>query len=480
MLNRVFRTAALEPRPLPGPAAPPLIGYRGNLLSLMHNPIRYLRRVWREYGNFAAISANDPSFVCAFGPEYNRVLFSKDALFDQYFTVLPTPENSPLSRFMRNALVANGEEHRRQRRAMAPPFQRRRNDDYRDEMVAVAEVALEPWRVGQTLELTRALRRLTLGTILQVVFGIDVSRDPAFFAQAETLLGDFLAQLGSKLAILFPVDLPIFPYRRLLEHAERVESFVHELLRTSAVRRDVATIPGQLDALNRELGSTDLDADLIGQLVTLLLAGQETTNNALAWVLLLLAEHPRVLHDLRDELHGVVRGGAPTIAELERLPLLDGVIKESLRLLPPAANGARRTKAEVVLGEHALPAGSVVIFSEYVSHHLPEVFEEPEHFRPERFLSYTPTAFEFFPFGAGARSCIGNHFAMLEMKIAVALIVQRFSPEVIDGTRVDFELKPALAPRNGIPVVLRSPSERPRAARLYGEIHDAVTLSHIA
>ena len=478
MLNPVFRSTALEPTPLPGPPPRPLVGYRGNLLELMHNPLRYLRRLWRKYGKFAAISADDPSFVCAFGPEYNRILFSKDALFEQYFSVLPAPENSALARFMRNALVANGEEHRQQRRAMAPPFQRRRTEDYRDEMVSVAEYALRSWRPGQGLELTQALRRLTLGTILQVVFGVDLAQ-PKAFADAEALLGAFLSQLGSKAAILFPVDIPASPYRRLLEQADTVERFVRDLLQSSAGRRDAATIPGQLDTLNRELGSTDPAADLMGQLVTLLLAGQETTNNALAWSLLLLAQHPRVLADLHDELRGTLRGEAPTVSQLERLPLLDSVVKETLRLLPPAANGARRTKAPVEFGDHALPAGSVVIFSEYISHHLPEVFSSPEHFRPERFSSYTPSPFEFFPFGAGARSCLGNHFALLEMKIALALIVQRFWPELVSGTRIDFELKPALAPKRGIPVVLRAPGQLPRPARLSGQIHDALDLSHV-
>jgi cytochrome P450 len=455
------------------------VGYRGNLLELMHNPIRYLRAVWRRYGNFAAVCANDPNFVCAFGPEYNRVLLSKDALFDQYFTVIPTPENSAFSRFTRNALVANGEEHRRQRRAMSPPFLRRRTEAYRDEMVSVAEHALRDWRPGQPLELTHALRRLTLGTILQVVFGVDLAKNPEVFAEAEVLLGEFLAQLGSKAAIVFPVDLPRSPYRRLLELAERVERFVGELLRSSAARRTETSVPGQLDASNRELGSPDPDADLMGQLVTLLLAGQETTNNALAWTLLLLAQHPRVLGALYEELRAELHGGAPAVAQLERLPLLDAVVHESLRLFPPAANGARRAKVPVELGAHRLPEGSVIIFSEYVSHHLPDVFPNPEHFMPERFFSHKPSPFEFLPFGAGARSCLGNHFALLEMKIAVALIVQRVWPEVVNDTHIDFELKPALAPKRGIPIVLRSPSRLPRPARLTGQIHDALDLSHV-
>lgn len=481
MLNRVFRSAArLAPLPLPGPEPLPLLGYRGNLLKLMHDPLGSLRRMWRQYGNFAAVTANDPSFVCAFGPDHNRQIFSNDALFEQYFTVLPTPENSALARVTRSALVVNGSEHRRQRRVMSPPFQRRRTADYREGMVKVAERALFAFQPGQTLELTLALRHLTLGTILHLVFGVDPTENPALFQRAERLLGEFLRRLGSKTAILFPMDVPRSPYRQLLRQGDKVEHLVFELLQLTQEAQGGSSIPVQLDGLNRAEGSTDPAGDLVGQLVTLLLAGQETTNNALAWTLFLLAQHPHVLGELYEELWAQLYGEAPTLQQLEQLPLLDHVVKEALRLLPPAANGARRTKRPVQLGQYELPAGSVVIFSEYISHHLPEVFTNPEQFLPRRWEALNPSYFEYFPFGAGARSCLGSHFALLEMKLAVSLLVQRAWPEVVPGLRIDFELKPALAPRKGIRVLLKRPKHRLRLARVTGQIHDAVDLTHVS
>ncbi len=479
MLNRVFRShARLAPHPLPGPPPAPVVGYRGNLLKLMHDPLGTLRQIWRRYGTFAAVTANDPSFVCAFGPEYNRQIFSNDALFEQYFTVLPTPEGSSFERVTRSALIVNGPQHRRQRRVMGPPFQRRRSANYRDEMVRVARRALVSFQPGETIELTRSLRRVTLGTILHVVFGVDPTQDAALFERAERLLGEFLRRLGSKAAILFPIDAPRSPYRQLLRQCDDVERLVLDLLQRAQHQDDPDSIPGQLDALNRHEGSSDPAGDLMGQLVTLLLAGQETTNNALAWTLFALAQHPPVLAALHEELWGLLRGDAPSVPQLEQLPLLDHVVKEALRLLPPAANGARRTKRPVALGDYELPEGSVVIFSEYISHHLPDVFPAPERFLPSRWETLQPSFYEYFPFGAGVRSCLGSHFALLEMKLALALILQRAWPRLVPGQRIDFELKPALAPHRGIHVLLERPGQRLRPARVSGQIHDAVDLKH--
>jgi cytochrome P450 len=473
VLNPVFREAArLPPRPVRGPPPTPLLGFRGNLLQLMRDPLEYLLHVWRRYGNFAAVTAGDPSFVCAFGAEHNRTLLSNDELFEQYFTVLPAPEGSALERLTRNALVANGEEHRRQRRVTAPPFQRRSVNTHREEMVAVVERALQRWRIGDRIELASELRAVTLGTILRVVFGIEAGAEPELFERSAALLGRFLAQLGSELAILFPLDMPGSAYRRLLQLSSEVETLVLELQERAALDRQ--SIPARLAEKNRELGSRDPAADLVGQLVTLLLAGQETTNNALAWSLLLLSQHPPVLRSLEEELRPL-RGNAPSLDELERLPLLDHVVKESLRLLPPAANGARRATAPVKLGETELPQGSVVIFSAFISHRFPEVYSDPQCFRPSRWEQLEPSAFEYIPFGVGARSCVGNHFALLEMKLALAIIVQRFTLRILPQ-RIDFALKPALAPRRGITAQLLPAGTRIEPARIEGQVARTIAL----
>lgn len=453
----------------------PLVGFRGNLLALMRDPLESLLRLWRRYGTFAAITANDPSYVCAFGPAHNRTLLSDDALFEQFFTALPAPPGSALERVSRNALVTVGEEHRRHRRVMGSPFQRRAIEAYRDDMVSVAERVVAGWRAGSSVELTTALRRITLGTILQVVFGIDGVREPGLFEQAERVLGRFLAQLGSELAIMFPVDLPRSPYRRLLEQAEAVDRFVRDIGQRAGAAQGTGGIRSELEAANRAQGSSDVAADLAGQLVTLLLAGQETTNNGLAWALFLLAQHPAVLHDLADELRGTLRGDAPTIQQLERLPLLDRVVKEALRLLPPAANGARRTTAATNLAGWELPKGAVIVFSAFISHHLPEIYSEPDRFLPARWEHLRPSPFEYLPFGAGAHACIGNHFAILEMKIALAVILQRYWPQVLPQ-RIDFVLKPALAPRRGISALFVPAGSSLGPARIEGQIRSAVAL----
>jgi cytochrome P450 len=224
-------------------------------------------------------------------------------------------------------------------------------------------------------------------------------------------------------------------------------------------------------AARDEDGSALGEDELVGHVEVIFAAGHETSTNALAWTLLLLSQHPDVLRDVEDELDGVLRGSAPSVDDLAKLPLLDGVVKESMRVLPPVPIHPRIVAEDTELAGHRMPAGSEVWLSIFHMHHDAAVFSEPHRFRPRRWESAKPTVYEYNPFSAGPRMCIGASFATMEIKIVLATMLQRFRFELPHGARVDPRVAITMAPRGGLRMTVRS---RARAIRAPGGVRGKV------
>lgn len=357
---------------------------------------------------------------------------------------------------------------------MQPAFHRKQIEGYCDDMIAIAEHALADWRVGQELDIAHEMRQITLRVASKTLFGRDAGQDAE---QIGRMIEHWMGMLLSSKIALFPFDLPGTPYRAALRHAERLEAAMQQVVAQKRAHPvEQHDVLAMLLAARDEDGDKLTDIELIGHTNGLFIAGHETTANALAWALFLLDQHPEVLRDLRNELHGTLRGGAPTVEQLGRLPLLEGVIKETMRLLPPLAFSGRTTTAECELGPYTLPAGKMVGFSPYITHHLPELYSEPERFRPERWRTITPSPFEYLPFGAGPHLCLGMSFAMTELKIVLSLIVQRHRLALRPNTRVDHQVRPTLAPRRGLPMVVAKPDAPHVRPAVRGNIHKSVDL----
>jgi len=195
------------------------------------------------------------------------------------------------------------------------------------------------------------------------------------------------------------------------------------------------------------------------QLVTLFLAGHDTTSYALLWTISLLARHPDVTARMIAELDEVLGDRRPGLDDLPRLPLTERVIKEAMRLYPPAYAVGRKAAEDTEIGGHAVPAGSEVIAWIYMAHHDPRWFPEPEIFRPERFTPEAEAALPrlaYLPFGAGPRACVGRHFAMIEAQLLLARIYQRFVPELPPGPPIRPKLRITLMPRQRLRARLRA------------------------
>jgi cytochrome P450 len=212
-----------------------------------------------------------------------------------------------------------------------------------------------------------------------------------------------------------------------------------------------------LSARDEETGEPMPDRQVRDEVHTLFIAGHETTATALAWALWLLARHPAIYHALRDEV--LALGGTPTAADARRLPLALRVFKESMRLYPPVYLFGRVSIADVEVGPYRLPNGTVILISPYALHHRAELYPDPERFDPDRFLPEREAARHrsaYIPFSAGPRTCIGNHFALLEGPLVLAQVLRAVDLELVPGREeIDVDPQATLRPRDGIPMRVR-------------------------
>ncbi len=270
--------------------------------------------------------------------------------------------------------------------------------------------------------------------------------------------------------------MPGTPFRGLLRHAELIEQ---TLLQTIARRRQSsAETPDVLDRLIQAHSEGRIsDAALIGQATVLFTASYETQANSLTWALFLLAQHPTIMADLVDELKGTLQGDLPTIEQLEQLPLLDAVLKESMRILPTVPYTIRAVTAPADLGGVSLHFEDRVVCSYYVTHHLPEIYPNPQRFDPYRWFSIKPSPYEYLPFGGGPRICIGRTMSLMMMKAALAMIVQRWKLTITPHTRVDRVVKVTLSPRHGMRMLVQPHDGRFESNPVTGNIHEMVDLT---
>jgi cytochrome P450 len=312
-------------------------------------------------------------------------------------------------------------------------------------------VMLSRWQPGQLIDVHREMMDLTVRNSTKALLGLDVGVDHDIVrAGAESL-----RLVLSPWVLLAPWDLPGLPYRRFLESVRffnhRMKAIIEARRRTPTAARDVLT---QLISARDEGGSLS-DAEVVGHASIIYAASHETTGNGLSWTLFLLSQHPRWYRDVCDEVRSTLLEEVPTLEELDRLEILDGVIRESLRLLPPAPWTTRIAAAEAELGGYIIPPGTEVVLSIFHTHRTEPIYDEPNRFDPGRWKHIKPDVFEFNAFGAGVRSCIGSGFALLQMKLILAMLLRRCRLELDLSHRIDPVLNITMAPRHGIKMRVR-------------------------
>lgn len=445
-------TGTLSSRSIPGPRSLPLIGGGVHLFSLFRSPFKVLRQLHQRYGDLVALTQGRKPFILAFGPVLNHALLARPDLFQNGpGPLLRLPKGSAVERLFTKSLpVMNGAHHKQQRRLMQPAFHRQSVLSYHDDMVALTQHTLERWRVGAQIDLVLEARQLTQRIAVKTLFGLDDERQ---LEQVGVLLRRTVEATSSALTLLAPVALPGTPYHRMIQLTIQLEAFVRSMIAQKRAMPESSDVLATLVHVRDEDHDQLSDNELISHVFALFVAGHETTSNALTWIVFLLNQHPQIAADLLDELDGTLHGDAPTAEQLrspDTLPLLDGVIKESLRLLPPAIIGLRMATAPCELGGYAIPQGANVIYSEFVTHRLPELYAEPDRFKPERWATLERSLYEYLPFGAGPHMCIGAGFATHELKVMLAMLLQRYRLAVLPGATITPNV--SMRPTHGMPV----------------------------
>lgn len=358
-------------------------------------------------------------------------------------------------------LTSEDDFHRRQRRLIAPVFLPRRVAAYADGMASLAERAQAGWTDGGEVDIAREMMRLTLAIVGRTLFGMDVRE-----GQADDL-GEALATV-MRFAVdrmRAPIRLPaarLLPWQNDVAVAfARLDKTIYGLIadRRNSGETGDDLLSLLLGARDEDDGSGMTDRQIRDESMTIFLAGHETTANALAWTWYLLAQHEDVYARVQREVDDALGGRTPTYDDLARLPTTLQVLKESMRLYPPAYALVRQAIRDTEIGGWRVPNGVIVLISPYLLHRRAELFPDPERFDPDRF---TPEAerslprHAFLPFGGGARICIGNHFALMEGQIVLAALVQRVRFTLAPGRRVPVEPEPliTLRPRNGIRLIV--------------------------
>ena len=359
-------------------------------------------------------------------------------------------------RLVGNGLVTSeGDFWRRQRRLAQPAFHRQRISAYGDVMVQYAERAIATWKPGERRNLSRDMTRLTLEIVVKTLFNSDVSNDADHVGE---ILSRLVKPFASQATLKWILDnrLPTPGHRSYFRSVSEIDAIVFRII---AERRasgyDEGDLLSMLLQAQDEDGSQMTDAQLRDEVMTLFLAGHETTALALSWSWYLLATHPDAEQKFHAELKEVLDGRAPNVSDLPRLKYTEMIAKEAMRLYPPAYAVGREALEDTEIGGFHVPKGTQVFAFQWVTQRDARYFDEPDAFRPERWANGEQVArYAYFPFGGGPRQCIGNYFAMMEVVLLLATIGQRFRFKLDPEHKVEVLPVLSLRPKSGIHVII--------------------------
>jgi cytochrome P450 len=440
------RRALGAPERAPGPPRAMMPWELGLFFS---DQLGYIERAQREWGDVSYIRfANMPIYQVTDPELIERVLvkesskFMKDGLIQELKRVLGE-----------GLLTSQDPLHRRQRKLAAPALKRRQIASYADAMVArTAEWCARVPRAS-TVNMHEEMMAVTLEIVVETLFGVSLDEDARVIGQAlEDVLDHFQSRIHSPWRLV-PESIPTPTHRRFVRALEELDEVVYGLI----ARREAAPEEGD-DLLVRLLRATDEDGQrmsrtqLRDEVITMFLAGHETTALAVTFAWHHLATHPALAARIREEVEQVLGDRPGTADDVRALPFTEAVVKETMRLTPPAWIIGRQVVEELELGGHVLPVGSTVIMPQWVVHRDARWYDAPLSFDPDRWLDGRTDdlpRFAYYPFGGGPRVCIGNHFAMMEAILMIATMAQH----------LEISAAPTTRPMRFVPAVTMRPAE---------------------
>ncbi len=428
------------------PIAPNAFPVVGHLVQLLRDPTSFLESL-SSYGELVRVRLGPFTLVVICDPELTHQALVEDRVFDKGGLLFDR-----VREVAGDGLVSCPHRaHRRLRRLAQPAFQPTRIPGYVEAMTAYMDEATSSWHAGQVLDVPTEMKTISAKVTAATLFSGTLSA--ADLGQALDDVKTVFDGFFQRLFLIGPLDRLPTPNNRSYQRARtQLRDFINQII---AERRAAGTDHGDLlsalvEALDPEDNAHGMtDAEISDAVVTIFLAGTETTAAVLSWALDLIARHPEIERRLRTEVETVLGSAAATYADLPRLELTRRIVTETLRLRPPAWFLTRLVTADTRLGRHLLPTGTNIVYSPYLIHHRPDIYNNPERFDPDRWAAERPQPHRhaFIPFAAGARKCIGESFAVTEAAVGLATISARWRLEHVPGLRVRPALGSILRPR---------------------------------
>ena len=436
--------------------------FLGNTLAYMRDPIGFLASTVRKHGDLVMLRLGNLTTYVLVNPEHIEYVLKTHA--DNFMKDKLTRWLIPL--VGQGLLTSEGDFWRRQRRLAQPAFQRAQIERYAAVMVEHTEQMLSTWRDGQVRDVHEDFMRLTLSIVARTLFNTELAGEAGKIGESLEIVMNYFMSPMRWFGIREKFPLPsTLRYRRAIK---QIDDVVYGIIRQ---RRESGEDPG--DLLSRLLAARDehgngmTDAQLRDESVTLILAGHETTALVLFYTFYLLDRSPEVEGRLASELCDVLGDRAPTASDVPNLRYTEWIVRESMRLYPPAWGIAREALSDCEIGGYSVPKGTQIFLVQWLVHRDPRIFEGPDSFRPERWdndlVKRLPRC-AYFPFGDGPRVCIGNHFAMMEAVLVLATIAQKYRLSSLPGQKLKVLPSVTLRPRGAQSMRLHARAQTTSAA----------------
>ena len=446
----------------PGPKRLPVVG---SLPALSQDLLAFLCEMGRSYGDISYTTIGRTSLYMV-----NDPLLIEEVLMGRHRECTKDLGARELMALVGNGLLTSeGDFWKRQRKLASPPLSPKRIAGYADTMVACAERACGGFRAEEVRDIHSDMMRLTLEIVGKTLLGFDTGREADSISEIVHVAMDYFDKQFWTWHGFLPQWITTKERRAFRAAVRELDRIMYGLIARSRARGDQADdLLARLANARDDSGAPMSDAQLRDEAVTMLLAGHETTALALSFAVYLLSQNPQAAERARAEVDAVLGGRPAAGGDLPQLKYVDAVVRETMRLYPPAFAIGREVAIPFELGGYPLPKGAQLTLSPYVVHRDARFFPEPDRFLPERWLTPREPAlprFAYFPFGGGPRVCIGNHFAMMEASLVLATMLQQLELTIVPGYKLALSPSVTLRPAGTVPVIVRrrrpAPAARP-------------------
>jgi cytochrome P450 len=448
------------------------IGTTRYFVRFLFDPLAAIQQSYRKFGTFAAFKPPILSgkynkiIVVAIGSQFNQEVLDHPLIW-RTIGIGPGGDKKSASRRLGRGLIsAQGDEHKHYRQLLLPPLRRKSVDAQSIKIGRIAAKEVETWPLNQTIDLWACVQKLLRAFAISLLFGDDHAHG--------SLVAELTLRWFSNNRHLCPVNVPGTRYNRMLRDGEALERHILDWAACKRDSRNDNDLFGVLVNNPDERGQPASDTKIVGHMPTIFGASIGTCQSVLIWTLILLAQHPQIARYLLDEVNGQLAGATPTLDRINDLPLLTAVVKESMRILPPVPQQFRIAQEDTTLANFPVTAKTRVLLSPFLTNRDPDLYREPDRFKPERWASIDPSPYEYLVFSAGPRSCPGYWFGFAVLKVALPTILTRYRVVLAPNTRINYNVNVTMTPRGKILATLRRQDGAFVASPIQGSIRKLV------